>query len=383
MSLSPGSRLGPYEIVGPLGAGGMGEVFRARDPRLGRDVALKVLPEIFARDESRRARFSQEARAAGALNHPGIVAVYDIGFEDGAFYMVTELVEGPTLRALMEEGRIPHRRMIDLSTQVAEALAAAHTAGITHRDLKPENIMVNQEGRAKILDFGLAKHIAPAPTASAEGATATVAITQEGAVLGTMGYMAPEQIRGKPADARTDIFSLGLVMYEMLSGLRAFQRDTSADSISALLREDPADLPPVTPPGLVQIVNRCLEKEPARRFQSASDLAFSLRSLSAGGSATTQHTAVPFRPRNWLPWTVAAAGLAIGAAGWWLRPQSAPAPYNVIPLTSFAGVESDPALSPDGKQLAFVWAGEPADAPGVYVKLVSGGAPPIRVSPPG
>jgi eukaryotic-like serine/threonine-protein kinase len=239
MPLNAGSRVGPYEIVGPLGAGGMGEVYRARDPRLGREVAVKVLPEIFAGDENRRARFTQEARAAGALNHPGIVAVYDIGLADGTFYMVTELVEGPTVRALLDEGRLPQRKTLDLAVQVAEALAAAHAAGITHRDLKPENIMVNQEGRAKILDFGLARHLS-ATAVSAEALTATQALTREGTVLGTMGYMAPEQVRGKPADARTDIFSFGLVLYEMLAGLRAFQRETSADTISALLREDPA-----------------------------------------------------------------------------------------------------------------------------------------------
>ena len=384
MSLAAGTRLGPYEILASIGAGGMGEVFRARDPRLGRDVALKVLPEIFARDEGRRARFSQEARAAGALNHPGIVAVYDIGFSDGAFYMVTELVEGLTVRALLDEGRPSQRKTIDISVQVAEALAAAHAAAITHRDLKPENIMVTQEGRAKILDFGLAKHTAASSTTSAEGATATVAITQEGAVLGTMGYMAPEQIRGKPADARTDIFCLGLVMYEMLSGLRAFQRDTSADSISALLREDPGDLPASVPPGLAQIVQRCLEKEPARRFQSSADLAFALRALQgSSATATTQHDAMRSALRNWLPWAIAVTGVAIGAAGWLILPDTAQPAYDVIPLTTFSGIEYQPALSPDSKQLAFVWAGEPAGARGVYVKLVDGGAPPLRISPPG
>jgi Tol biopolymer transport system component len=274
--------------------------------------------------------------------------------------------------------------MIDISVQVAEALGAAHASGITHRDLKPENIMVNQEGRAKILDFGLAKQTNSSPGVSAEGATATVAITQEGAVLGTMGYMAPEQVRGKSADARTDIFSFGLVMYEMLSGTRAFQRETSADTVSALLKEDPPELPDVVLPGLRQIVQRCLEKEPGRRFQSAADLAFALRSLSApSGTATTQHVIVPAARRNWVPYIVAATGLAIGAAGWLYRPEAPLPTYDVIPLTSFEGVEQMPALSPDGKQLAFVWAGEPAGPTGVYVKLVSGGTQPVRVSPSG
>ncbi|MGA8580823.1 MAG: serine/threonine-protein kinase, partial [Bryobacteraceae bacterium] len=237
MSIAPGTRIGPYEIVAPIGAGGMGEVYRVRDTRLNRDVALKVLPEIFAGDESRRARFFQEARAAGTLNHPGIVAVYDVGLEDGVFYIVTELVEGETLRSLLAEGRPAARKSIDFAVQIAEALAAAHAAGITHRDLKPENIMVSgpagrSPGRIRILDFGLAKQ-APAEPA-ADGVTQTQAITGAGMVVGTIGYMSPEQIRGKPVDPRSDIFSFGLVLYELLAGLRAFQRDTSADTMSAI-----------------------------------------------------------------------------------------------------------------------------------------------------
>jgi Tol biopolymer transport system component len=388
MSIAPGTRIGPYEIVCALGAGGMGEVFRARDTRLGRDVALKILPEVFAGDESRRARFSQEARAAGGLNHPGIVAVYDIRFEDGVFYIVTELVEGQTLRALLAEGRPSQRKSVDLAVQIAEALAAAHAAGITHRDLKPENIMVSgsasaSPGRAKILDFGLAKQTAAPP---ADGATQTQAITQDGMVLGTVGYMSPEQVRGKPVDPRSDIFSFGLVLYELLAGLRAFQRDTSADTMSAILREDPPDLPDSVSPALTQIVRRCLEKEPSQRFQSTADLAFALRALSSGVTTAVQAAAAPPAPRrNWIPYAAAAAAAFLlgGGAVWFLRPAPPIPLYRFTPLTSFTGVETEPALSADGKQLAFAWRGEPPDRQGIYVKLVSGGAQPLRISPAG
>jgi Tol biopolymer transport system component len=368
----------------------MGEVFRARDTRLGRDVALKTLPAVFAGDESRRARFSHEARAAGGLNHPGIVAVYDIGLEGGVFYIVTELVEGETLRSLLATGRPAQRKSIDLAVQIAEALAAAHAAGITHRDLKPENIMVSgpasgSPGRAKILDFGLAKQAAPAP--AADDATRTQALTQDGMVIGTVGYMSPEQVRGKPVDPRSDIFSFGLVLYELLTGFRAFERDTNADTMSAILREDPVDLPASVSPALAQIVRRCLEKEPSQRFQSAADLAFALRALSSGSTTTVPAVAEPPAPatvkRNWIPYAVAAAGLLFGCAGWFLRPVPEIPLYQFTPLTSFTGIEAQPALSADGKQLAFAWSGEPPDRQGVYVKLVGGGAQPLRISPAG
>jgi Tol biopolymer transport system component len=383
MAIAHGTRIGPYEIASALGAGGMGEVFRARDTRLARDVALKILPEVFAGDESRRARFSQEARAAGGLNHPGIVAVYDIRFEDGVFYIVTELVEGQTLRALLTEGRPPTRKAIDLAVQIAEALAAAHAAGITHRDLKPENIMVTFEGRTKILDFGLAKQAAASP--SADGATQTQAITQDGMVIGTIGYMSPEQVRGKPVDPRSDVFSFGLVLYELLAGLRVFQRDTTADTMSAILREDPPDLPDSVSPALTQIVRRCLEKEPSLRFQSAADLAFALRALSSGSTITVAAATPPAAKRNWIPYAAVAAvaALVAGGAVWFLRPASQVPLYQYTPLTSFSGVETQPALSADGKQLVFAWLGEPPDQPGIYVRLVAGGTQPLRISPTG
>ncbi len=389
MSIAPGTRIGPYEIVAPIGAGGMGEVYRVRDTRLNRDVALKVLPEIFAGDESRRARFFQEARAAGTLNHPGIVAVYDVGLEDGVFYIVTELVEGETLRSLLAEGRPAARKSIDFAVQIAEALAAAHAAGITHRDLKPENIMVSgpagrSPGRIRILDFGLAKQ-APAEPA-ADGVTQTQAITGAGMVVGTIGYMSPEQIRGKPVDPRSDIFSFGLVLYELLAGLRAFQRDTSADTMSAILREDPHDLPDSVSPTLAQIVLRCLEKEPSQRFQSAADLAFALRALSSSTAIAMQALDAPrAATRNWIRYVAAAAaaGLVAGCAVWLFRPAPEIPLYQFTPLTSFTGIENQPALSADGKQLAFAWLGQPPDRQGIYVKLVAGGAQPLRISPLG
>jgi len=380
MSIPWGTRIGPYEILSLLGAGGMGEVFRARDTRLNRDVALKTLPGVFGCDAPRRARFAQEARAAGSLNHSGIVAVYDIGTEANYTYIVTELVEGSTLRAVLTGARLPQRKAIDLAAQVADALAAAHAAGITHRDLKPENIMVTRDGRAKILDFGLAKQNAAAPAAASPDAATETALTEDGTAMGTIGYMAPEQIRARPADPRSDIFSLGAVLYEMLSGARAFKRQTSADTLSATLHDDPSALPASIPPGLAQIVQRCLEKEPAQRFQSAADLAFAMRNLS--GSAAV----VPAQPRSprlgWFISVVAFVALIAAASGW-LHQRPAPPVYDVFPGTFSRGNPIFPALSPDGKQLAFVWEGQPPGVRGIYVKLLSAGSQPLRVSKAG
>src|SRR5215510_1296279 len=222
MTISQGSRLGPYEVLSPLGSGGMGEVYRARDPRLGREVAIKVLPASFSADPDRLRRFEQEARAAGLLNHPNITAVYDIGTHDGAPYVVQELLEGETLRAALAGGRLSPRRSIDYATQIAHGLAAAHEKGIVHRDLKPENLFITRDGRAKILDFGLAKLTQPEGTGSAATSLPTETRgTEPGVVMGTLGYMSPEQIKGKPADARSDIFALGAILYEMLAGRRA------------------------------------------------------------------------------------------------------------------------------------------------------------------
>jgi serine/threonine protein kinase/Tfp pilus assembly protein PilF len=300
MPLSVGDARGPYEILAQIGAGGMGEVYRARDTRLNRDVALKVLPDDLARDPGRRQRFAQEARAVAALNHPNIVAVYDVGEN----YFVSELIDGESLRAM---GSMPARRAIGIAVQIADGLAAAHAQGITHRDLKPENIMVTRDGRAKILDFGLAKVAQTAPGAEA------VTQTQEGVVLGTVGYMSPEQVRGQAADARSDIFSFGLVLYEMLAGKRAFTGASSMDVLSAILKEEPADFPGSTPPALKLIVEHCLEKLPDRRFQSARDLSFALQSLSGSGLAQTIDQPAVVRHTHGKLW-LAIAGVALVAA---------------------------------------------------------------------
>jgi TolB-like protein/Flp pilus assembly protein TadD len=282
MALSPGSRLGPYEVVAPLGAGGMGEVYRARDRRLERDVAIKVLPESVARDPDRLARFEREAKALAQLSHPAILSIFDFGKEAESTYAVTELLEGETLRERLGREQLPWRRAVEIATAVADGLASAHSAGIVHRDLKPENVFLTRDGRVKILDFGLAR-IEPALVR--EGATLSLepSGTQPGVVLGTVGYMAPEQVRGEPADARSDIFALGCILFEMLTGRRAFKRDTAAETMTAILRE------PVQEVGLSGveassdldcIVGHCLEKNPAERFQSAGDLAFSLREVA-------------------------------------------------------------------------------------------------------
>ncbi len=291
MSVAPGSRLGPYEVLAPLGAGGMGEVYRARDGRLGREVAIKVLPAELAGDAERLERFEREARAAAALNHPNILAVHDLGTHEGAPFLVCELLEGETLRDRLRAGRPAPAAALGWALQLARGIAAAHARGVVHRDLKPENLFLTRDGHLKILDFGLAKVSAPATVA----ATApTVAGTLAGTLLGTAGYMAPEQARGLPADARSDIFAFGAVVYELLAGESAFQRETAADTLAAVLREEPRELaatPLGLPPEVVRLVRRCLAKRPEDRYQSAADLAFDLETLAAAPRAAPEAAA--------------------------------------------------------------------------------------------
>ncbi len=292
MGLSPGGRLGPYEIVAPIGAGGMGEVYRARDTRLGRDVALKVLPETFSADAERLARFEREARAVAALSHPNILALFDFGSDAGTAYAVTELLEGETLRERLAGGPLPVRKAAEYAAQVARGLAAAHEKGIVHRDLKPENLFVTADGRVKILDFGLARQDGPTLEASDTRSPTLARPTDAGTVLGTVGYMSPEQVRGQVVDARSDIFSLGCVVHEMLTGQRAFLRETGAETMTAILREEARALPDGCPPALARVVERCLEKAPAERFQSARDLAFALESATAS-AVSGRHAPTP------------------------------------------------------------------------------------------
>ncbi len=307
MSLPPGHRLGVYEVQSLLGAGGMGEVYRARDGRLHRDVAIKILPASFAADPERMARFEQEARAAAALNHPNIVAVHDLGEHEGAPFLVTELLEGMSLRDTLREGALPPRKAIDYGVQIAQGLAAAHEKGIVHRDLKPDNLFITSDGRVKILDFGLAKLTQPeSPAGSMSVLPTTPAFTNvpntvAGVVLGTMGYMSPEQVRGVAADHHADIFALGVVLYEMLAGQRAFNGDTAVDVMSAILKEDPPELSVAArgiPPAFARVVVRCLEKNPASRFQSARDLAFALDALSAHTASATAAVIPDTRPTS-------------------------------------------------------------------------------------
>jgi serine/threonine protein kinase/Tol biopolymer transport system component len=286
MPLTAGTKLDGYEILGLLGAGGMGEVYRARDSVLKRDVAIKVLPAFVSQDADRLRRFEQEAQAAAALNHPSILGVFQWGSFEGAPYLVAELLEGSTLRTVLQRGPLPVRKAIDLGIQIARGLAAAHEKGIVHRDLKPENLFLTKDGRIKILDFGLAKLLQPQ---SGDSAPTMPSGTDPGIVMGTAGYMAPEQARGNPVDHRADIFAFGAILYEMLAGKRAFEKPTAVETMTAILNEDPPPISQISgaiPPGLLRIVHRCLEKNPDQRFQSASDLAFALESLSDSGSSS-------------------------------------------------------------------------------------------------
>src|SRR5271157_6048249 len=340
MNLTSGTKLGPYEIVSLLGAGGMGEVYRARDSRLRRDVAIKVLPQALSLDADRMRRFEQEALATAALNHPNILAVFDIGTSDGSPYVVSELLEGETLRERLRSGSIAVRKALDCALQIAHGLAAAHEKGIIHRDLKPDNLFVTKDGRVKILDFGLAKLTQVEPGTSTSMATATHG-TEAGLVMGTAGYMSPEQVRGMTLDPRSDIFSFGAILYEMLSGKRAFHGDTPADTMSAILKEEPPELSETNrnvSPALERIVQHCLEKNPESRFHSASDIAFDLEHLSglSGSAARVATTGSGMgsglrkvRPGRSL-WLALAAGLVVAAVlyglGWWTGKSAAHVP---------------------------------------------------------
>jgi eukaryotic-like serine/threonine-protein kinase len=354
MALASGTKLGSYEIIAPIGAGGMGEVYRAHDPQLGRDVAIKILPSSLSRDPDRLRRFEQEARAAAALNHPNILAVYQFGSYEGAPYLVSELLEGVTLRDQLLRGPLPVRKAVDYSIQTACGLAAAHEKGIVHRDLKPENLFLTKDGRIKILDFGLAKLI-QRPETSGSGAPTLTEGTEPGMVLGTVGYMSPEQVRGQDADVRADLFALGAILYEMLTGRRAFHKPTSAETMSAILNEElPAisQITPGVPPGLQRVAQRCLEKNPEQRFHSASDLGFALEALSDAGSAPTGVFAAAKSPTNYL-W-ITGAGVAIVAAAvlaiWFTRNPAVPVVEAITQLTS-DGEPKTGTLETDGARI--------------------------------
>jgi serine/threonine protein kinase/Tol biopolymer transport system component len=372
MTLPNATRLGPYEIVSPLGAGGMGEVYLARDTRLNRTVAIKVLPESVAADPDRLVRFEQEARVLSTLNHPNLLAIFDVGAEGSTHFLVSEFLEGRTLRERMNAGSLSQRKIADYALQLANGLAAAHDKGIVHRDLKPENIFVTSDERVKILDFGLAKQ--SLFSSSFSGGSATIsspAATAPGTVMGTVGYMSPEQVRGDFLDHRSDIFSFGAILYEIISGQRAFKGDSSVETMNAILKEDPPELDPLQPkvsPAMNRIVRHCLEKNPANRFQSARDLAFALGALS-GTDSTASLAATSASPSRW--WLIAAAGaLALAIVAFLIfqtTRQKSPVAERfefAIPIEHEAG---HLAISPDGRMLAFV---SPDDSTGANMLSV-------------
>jgi len=371
MHLNSGDKLGPYEILAPLGSGGMGEVYRARDTRLAREVAIKVLPAAYAGDTERLHRFEQEATATGQLNHPNIIAVFDIGTHEGAPYVVEELLEGQTLRERIGGDPLPARKALDYARQVAEGLAAAHAKGIVHRDLKPENLFVTNDGRVKILDFGLAKLTRRDEAESALTGAVTAVKTQSGVVLGTVGYMSPEQVRGQATDHRSDIFSFGSILYEMLTGRQAFSAGSSVETMNAILKSDPPELSRAggeIPAGLERIVQHCLEKSPDERFQSARDLAFDLGSMSAGSSSTLAASTAPSARagsgRRALVRALAGLAIlaAIGAAwvaGRGARPETTQPTYSQ--LTFRRGNVFSARFAADGQTIVYgaSWEGDP------------------------
>jgi len=399
MTISAGTRLGSYEILAPLGAGGMGEVYRARDSKLGREVAIKVLPGRVASDPDALARFEREARAVASLSHPNIMAIFDFGTQDGVAYAVTELLEGETLAARLARGPLPTEALARVGTEICAALTAAHRKGIVHRDLKPGNVMLTKSG-VKLLDFGLAKAVSrdPALDSLTAAPTATPALTLEGAIVGTLSYMSPEQLEGKPVDARTDIFALGSTLYEMATGNRAFERPSNASVISAILTDEPppvSALRPMSPPGLDRLVRICLAKDPDARWQTAHDVGLQLQAISderlpssAGAGAAPRRSGA-----RWLPWGIAvlAAGLAAVALlrGGMSRARPSRSVWFPLPPPSgrafFSTYETtNVAISPDGSRIAYVTspyatsaarrgiaAPDPQEGPGIWIRDLS------------
>src|SRR5262245_47641221 len=365
--ISAGSRFGLYEVIAPLGAGGMGEVYRARDSRLGREVALKVLPEEVSKISDRLARFEQEARAASALNHPNIVTIYEIGEAGGSPFIAMELVDGRTVREIAADGQLPLRRIFSIAAQAADGLARAHAAGIVHRDLKPENLMVTRDGFVKILDFGLSKLVAPVSGGVSAMPTLARPETHPGTVLGTVAYMSPEQASGRDLDFRSDQFSLGSILYELAAGDKAFQRATAAETMSAIIRDEPKPLlekRPDAPAPFRWIIERCLAKEPEERYAATRDLARDLAvvrdraseiSGAAAGIEPAGRRAV--QPR-FLPMALAAAAiLAAGiAAGWFASKKSSPKRASAPTfqrITFRTGAIANARFGPDGKAVIY------------------------------
>jgi len=384
--LTPGTRLGPYEIDSAIGAGGMGEVYKARDARLGRTVAIKVLPAGVASDPDRRGRFEQEARAASALNHPHICVVYDVGSQapvtPGAapvHYLVMEHLDGQTLAARLTKGKLPVPQALEIGIQLAGALSAAHTHGIVHRDLKPGNVMlVEGDGGAtlevKLLDFGLVKLKGRDELPASQPNSGAAVQTDVGRIVGTVAYMSPEQAQGRPVDERSDIFSFGSLLYEMVSGQQPFQGESSVTTLAAIIEKEPRSLSGEIPPDLEKVLARCLRKDPARRYQHIGDVKLELQVLVEESGSRANRAAATLPPRRRFPWILAAAAslLILAAAGWFLfvRGDRALPQTRVVNLTFYPGRETHPALSPDGTQVAFTWNGEKEDNDDIYVQNV-------------
>ncbi len=387
MALSSGTKLGPYEIQSPLGSGGMGEVYRAIQSSLGRQVAIKVLPAEKVADPERKQRFVQEAKSASSLNHPNIITIYDIGQAEGIDFISMELVSGKALDRLIPRHGMRLSDALKYAVQIADALARAHAAGIVHRDLKPGNIMVNEDGLVKVLDFGLAKLTEPMPASEDESTRTMRPTTEEGKIVGTVAYMSPEQAEGKKVDARSDIFSFGSALYEMVTGRQAFHGETKASTLAAILKDNPrpaSQLVDGLPREVERLISRCLRKDVNQRFQHMDDLKIVLQELKEESDSGLLGTAaVPkTKPSYRLTWVLSvAAALLIVAAGLWFRLKggSPEVPLVAVPLTSYAGDESWPTLSPDGTQVAFSWDGEKQDKWDIYVKQI-GVEPPFRLT---
>ena len=385
-----GQTLGHFEILEMLGEGGMGVVYKARDTHLDRLVAIKILPADKVADRDRRRRFAQEAKSASALNHPGIVTIHDIAQHEGIDFIAMEFVPGRTLDRVIPWHGFGLNETLDYGVQIADALAAAHAAGIVHRDLKPANVIVTEQGRIKVLDFGLAKLVdRPGLAAWDDAPTAThpAPVTGHGAIVGTVAYMSPEQAEGKAVDARTDIFSFGSVLYEMVTGQRAFQGDSLLSTLTAVLREDPKPVSNIReglPRELERVITRCLRKAPERRWQAMADVKVALRELKEEfdpGGLTLSAPAVPRPRRSWAiaaALTLAVAAGVIGVLLWRnrdVRPKSPAVSFTAIPLTTYQGREQQPAFSPDGSSVAFTWNGETEENWDIYAKLIGPGSP--------